>query len=108
MIGSSLGGDSRSTTGDGVFSLAGDLVDALPSMGGSVSSLSSRTVGGARIEDFRLIWRSTGSGSLLRLTTRCDIFLSIVPVRANGDSPVDGDRDRLLLEGDRSSADSGV
>lgn len=37
--------------------------------------------------------------SLETLTTRCDIFRSIVPVLSNGDS-ADGDKDRFRLEGD--------
>jgi hypothetical protein len=53
-------------------------------------------------DDLRRMLCSTTSGSLLRLTTRCDIFLTTDPALESGDPAADGDKDRVraLWEGD--------
>ena len=51
---------------------------------------------GGRTDDFRRMSRSTMSDSLLMLTTRCDIFMSIVADRCSGEWGSPGDNDRCL------------
>lgn len=109
-IGGRCSGICGTMTGDVDFSVLLERTDgAVPSVEAkSVIAIPLTVSGrctdcdGRRIEDRRRMFRDTivSTCSFETLTTRCDIFRSIVPVLISGDSAEAGDSDRFRLEDD--------